>query len=60
MAREMEKRIEDVCGRILMSSRNELYIHLRFFDVALSAFTYVMVEQNGELGTDGAGIYYDP
>ena len=50
MAREMEKRIEDVCSRILMSSRNELYIHLRFFDVALSAFTYVMGEQNGELG----------
>ena len=34
MAREMEKRIEDVCSRILISSRNELYIHLRFFDVA--------------------------
>ena len=60
MAREMEKRIEDVCSRILISSRNELYIHLRFFDVALSAFTYVMGEQNGELGTDGVGIYYDP
>ena len=60
MAREVEKRIEDVCSRILISSRNELYIHLRFFDVALSAFTYVMGEQNGELGTDGAGIYYDP
>ena len=42
MAREVEKRIEDVCSRILISSRNELYIHLRFFDVALSAFTYVM------------------
>ena len=60
MAREMEKRIEDVCSRILISSRNELYIHLRFFDVALSAFIYVMGEQNGELGTDGVGIYYDP
>ena len=47
-------------SRILISSRNELYIHLRFFDVALSAFTYVMGEQNGELGTDGVGIYYDP
>ena len=46
MAREVEKRIEDVCSRILISSRNELYIHLRFFDVSLSAFTYVMGEQN--------------
>lgn len=60
MAEKQKRRIEEVCSRILISSRNELYIHMRFFDVALSAFTYIMSEETGELGTDGVGLYYYP
>lgn len=41
MAQEMEKRINEVCVRILAASRSELYLHMRFLDVALSAFSYV-------------------
>lgn len=31
MAGEKEKRIQEICTRILVSSRNELYLHMRFF-----------------------------
>lgn len=60
MAREMETRIEEVNQRILLSARNELYLHMRFLDVALSTFTYVMDNSITGLGTDGVGFYYHP
>ena len=40
MAEKIEKRIEEVCERMLFSARSELYLHLRFLDVALSMFSY--------------------
>lgn len=60
MAGEKEKRIQDICTRILVSSRNELYLHMRFFDVALSSFAYEMDAGIQSLGTDGVGLYYHP
>lgn len=59
MAGEMEKRIEDISIRILSSSRSELYLHMRYLDVALSTFSYVMNSGSDVLGTDGVGLYYD-
>lgn len=59
MAGEMEKRIEEVCVRILAASRSELYLHMRYLDVALSTFAYVPNHGSEGLGTDGAGLYYD-
>ncbi len=60
MAQEMEKRINEVCVRILAASRSELYLHMRFLDVALSAFSYVQNPEMEALGTDGVGFYYNP
>ncbi len=60
MAGEKEKRIQEICTRILVSSRNELYLHMRFFDVALSSFAYEMDAGIQSLGTDGVGLYYHP
>ena len=42
MADKIEKRIEDVCIRMLSAARSELYVHMRFLDVALSTFTFVL------------------
>ena len=42
MAEKIEKRIEEVCERMLFSARSELYLHLRFLDVALSMFSYAL------------------
>ena len=60
MAQEMEKRINEVCVRILAASKSELYLHMRFLDVALAAFSYVQDPEMETLGTDGVYLYYDP
>ena len=60
MAQEMEKRINEVCVRILVASKSELYLHMRFLDVALAAFSYVQDPEMETLGTDGVYLYYDP
>ena len=56
----IENRIEEVSGRILASTRNELYLKMRFLDVALSSFVYVMDAGVDPLATDGFCIYYHP
>ena len=46
----------DMVGRkILCASRNELYLKMRFLDVALSSLGFVM-----DLGADGLYLYYQP
>lgn len=51
----------DMVGRqILMLSRNELYLKMRFLDVALSSFLFVMDESVQTIGTDGKAVYFNP
>lgn len=57
---DKEKRIEEINLRILISARNELYLHLRFLDVALSTLTYQTDMGINTIGTDGIGFYYHP
>ena len=60
MSYEKEKRIEEINLKILVSARNELYLHLRFLDVALSTLHYQMDAGTDTIGTDGIGLYYHP
>ena len=60
MAEKIEKRIEEVCERMLFSARSELYLHLRFLDVALSMFSYALEPNLETIGSDGRIIYYNP
>lgn len=60
MSYEKEKRIEEINRKILVSARNELYLHLRFLDVALSTLRYQMDAGTDTIGTDGIGLYYHP
>lgn len=56
------KNIEQKNGlarEILTLSRNTLLVSLRFMDVALSQFEWVLTG-NGALMTDGKHIFYDP
>ena len=39
---EIRKRMEDAGRHILFNARNELFLHMRFLDVALSSFSYAM------------------
>ena len=44
----------------MMVSRNELYLKMRFMDVALSGYAFVMDVGLETIGTDGLAIYYHP
>lgn len=46
--------------KILLASRNELYLSMRYMDLAFSAFQYEQNNGNGYVGTDGETIYYHP
>ena len=46
--------------RILLASRNELYLSMRYMDLAFSAFRYERNDGNGYAGTDGETVFYHP
>jgi predicted metal-dependent peptidase len=50
----------EVAMDILRNSRNELYLSMRFLDVALSSLAFVPDEQITVTGTDGSHLYYHP
>ena len=62
MQKEMTltEKLNMVSQQILKLSRNELYMKMRFLDVALSSFTFVMDEGIETIGTEGKAIYYNP
>lgn len=57
------KREEILIGagkQILMASRDELYLHMRFMDLALSSFIYIANPEAERMATDGRAIYFHP
>ncbi|XCP87169.1 VWA-like domain-containing protein [Roseburia hominis] len=53
-------RLDAIGKQILALSRNELYLRMRFLDVALSSFAYVMDGTVSLVGTDGWNLYFNP
>ena len=53
-------KLEEVGRKILAAARNELYLKMRFLDVALGSLVFVMDAGADGLGTDGLYLYYDP
>ena len=49
-----------ICTEILADARNELYMNMRFLDVALSSLTFQADPGCAGVGTDGYGIFYRP
>lgn len=56
----LSEKLDNAGRQILRISRNELYLKMRFLDVALSSYAFVMDEEVGTIGTDGLYIYYEP
>ena len=52
--------LENISRKILVMSRNELYMKMRFLDVALSSLPFVLDMGAESMGTDGLYLYYDP
>lgn len=53
-------KLQRIGEQILAASRDELYLGMRFLDVALSSFVYQMDSEVHPFGTDGAMIYFHP
>ncbi len=50
----------DTATDILRSARNELYLNMRFLDVALSSLSFLPDAQIAGTGTDGSILYFQP
>ena len=57
--KEFAHRMEVTGRHILFTARNELYLHMRFLDVALSSLDYAMDSTVDTVATDGNVIYYN-
>lgn len=55
-----ELNMAELCTRILVNSRNELYLNMRYLDISLSSLGYEADPSCRGLGTDGFVIYYHP
>ena len=60
MAYEIEAGFENICRKILESSRNALYINMRYLDVALSSLAWEITTDIPRIGTDGLKIANEP
>ena len=55
----LEQGLEEIGHKILVLTRNELYMKMRFMDVALSVFYYVQDFSVDLLATDGETMYFN-
>lgn len=62
MRRETEKaeKLAEAGKQILMAARDELYLHMRFMDLALSSFFYMEHADAERIASDGRVLYFDP
>lgn len=60
MPDDRKKKIEQISNAILGSARNELYISMRFLDIALHSLSFQMNLSTRSIGTDGRAILYNP
>ncbi len=58
--REREVVFAEIGMDILRNARNELYLNMRFLDVALSSLALVPEQQITVTGTDGSALYFNP
>ena len=57
---EKTEKLAGIGREILLLTRNELYLQMRFLDVAVSSFVYEMNLHAEPAGTDGLVMYYHP
>ena len=55
---EQLRRLELLGQEILKIARNELYLKMRYLDVALSSLRFQMAGELGSIGTDGQRLYF--
>ena len=58
--RTTTEKLDMVSRKILLSARGELYMKMRFLDVALSCMPFIPDTGADGMGTDGLYLYYVP
>lgn len=56
----LHQQLIQIGNRILSISRSELYLSMRFLDLALSGLSYKLNLQTRTIATDGVHIFYNP
>lgn len=56
----MKEQLSRIGIKILTASRNDIYLSMRFFDVALAGLGYEMNLSTRSIGTDGFKILFNP
>ena len=59
-SQELDLRVQNVCREILDNARTELYLSMRYMDLALYALDIQVTTQYPGLGTDGRIFYVHP
>ncbi|MDD3794578.1 MAG: VWA-like domain-containing protein [Lachnospiraceae bacterium] len=57
---EITQQFEAISFRILQNSRNELYLNMRFLDLALSSLEFRVTTELSGIGTDGFALFVHP
>ncbi len=57
---ENHEKLDRLGRAILSSARNELYLNMRFLDIALSGLDYAMNLNTPTIGVDGISIQFNP
>lgn len=57
---DVKEKLTQIGTHILVNARNELYLAMRFLDIALNSLEYEFNLKTFFTGTDGVNIYYNP
>lgn len=60
MKRELKEKLIQIGDNILISSRNALFLSMRFLDIIFSTLNYKLSVSTRTIGTDGILIFYHP
>lgn len=60
MSQGLSEKWDQIGKEILRTARNELYLNMRFLDLALCSFRYQMDTKARTAGSDGYVIYFEP
>lgn len=56
----LHEQLIQIGTRILSLCRSELYLSMRYLDLALSALSYDLNLQTRTIATDGVHLFYNP
>ena len=60
MSQKLSEKWDYIGKEILGTARNELYLNMRYLDLALCSLRYQMDTAAQTAGTDGYRIYFEP